>query len=198
MVVRGFAQREGFEFFETFSHYPSVTSIRLLTALAYEVGLGLCNFDAVRAFVRSELKETVLVRPKQSCGAPSGTLSKPLPRKADIADVAPAFDGGYELSWVRTVRSVEKGANTMIVVVHVNDIFSIGPKSWCEEFGRGSHEYVPVSHLGELRLYAGIRFSCDFAFLRDGYAFLADIAENSVAKFGVTRKKDTLILCDPG
>ena len=36
LVARGFAQREGIDFFETFSSCPSVASIRLLAAIACE------------------------------------------------------------------------------------------------------------------------------------------------------------------
>ena len=45
LVARGFAQRDGVDFFETFSPCPSVISIRLLAALACELGLDLCHFD---------------------------------------------------------------------------------------------------------------------------------------------------------
>ena len=53
LVARGFAQREGLDFFETFSSCPSVASIPLLAAIACEFGWDLCHFDAKQAFVRS-------------------------------------------------------------------------------------------------------------------------------------------------
>ena len=53
LVARGFAQREGVDFFEAFSPCSSVTSIRLLAAIACELGLDLCHFDAEQAFVQS-------------------------------------------------------------------------------------------------------------------------------------------------
>ena len=39
LVARGFGQREGIDFFDTFFPYPSVMSIRLLAALACELDL---------------------------------------------------------------------------------------------------------------------------------------------------------------
>ena len=51
----------------------------------------------------------------------------------------------------------------MVVVVHVDAIFFIGLKSRCDKFGTDLNECVPISILGELRLYAGIRFSRDLA-----------------------------------
>ena len=46
--------------FDTFSPCPSVMSIRLLAALACELDLDLCHFDAEQAFVQSDLDEVVL------------------------------------------------------------------------------------------------------------------------------------------
>ena len=62
LVTRGFAQREGIDFFETFSPYPSVASVRLLAAIACEFGWDLCHFDAEQAFTQSKLDEVVFIR----------------------------------------------------------------------------------------------------------------------------------------
>ena len=60
------------------------------------------------------------------------------------------------------MRLVENGTVSMGVVVHVDDIFSVGRKSRCDQFGRDLNQYVPITNLGELRLYAGCHFSRDF------------------------------------
>ena len=79
---------------------------------------------------------------------------------------------------------------SIVVVVHVDDIFSIGRKSTCDQFGRDLNQYVPIINLGELRLYAGCRFSRDFD---SGTIAISQqtVAENMVQKFGVTRTKET-------
>ena len=168
LVARGFAQRDGVDFFETFSPCPSVTSIRLLAALACELGLDLCHFDAERAFVRSELNDQHLVR-DMNC-----------------------FEFEQYAADAYVMRLVEKGAIATVVVVHVDDIFSVGLKSRCEKFGRGLNENVPISNFEKLPLYAGIRFSHDLAL---GTVTLSQKAfvENLVAKFGVNRNKETPI-----
>ena len=68
LVARGFGQREGIDFFYTFPPCPSVMSIRLLAALACELDLDLCHFDAEQAFVQSDLDEVVYIRLPPSCG----------------------------------------------------------------------------------------------------------------------------------
>ena len=74
LVARGFGQREGIDFFDTFSPCPSVMSIRLLAALACELDLDYCHFDAEQAFVQSDLDEVVYIRLPPGCGALSGKV----------------------------------------------------------------------------------------------------------------------------
>ena len=74
LVTRGFSQRESIDFFYTFSPCPSVMSIRLLAALACELDLDLCPFDAEQAFVQSDLNKVVYIRLPPGCGALSGKV----------------------------------------------------------------------------------------------------------------------------
>ena len=72
LVARGFSQREGIDFFETFSPCRSAASIRLLVAIACEFGWDLCHFDAEQAFVQSKLDEVVFICLPPGCGELSG------------------------------------------------------------------------------------------------------------------------------
>ena len=74
--ARGFGQRKGIDFFDTFSPCPSVISIRLLAALACELDLDLCHSDAEQAFVWSDLDEVVYISLPPRCGALSGTVER--------------------------------------------------------------------------------------------------------------------------
>ena len=81
------------------------------------------------------------------------------------------------------MRLVENGGISVVVVMHVDDIFAIGRKSRCDKFGDGLDAYIPINNLGELRRYAGCRFE------RDRVAGTVKIsqqasAEKIVAKFG--------------
>ena len=51
-------------------------SIRLLAALACELDLDLCHFDAEQAFVQSNLDEVVYIRLPPGCGTLSGNVVK--------------------------------------------------------------------------------------------------------------------------
>ena len=74
LVARGFSQREGIDFFETYAPTPSASCIRLSASIACEHDLDLCNFDAEQAFVQSELEEEVFLRLPQGCGKMSGRV----------------------------------------------------------------------------------------------------------------------------
>ena len=88
------------------------------------------------------------------------------------------------------MRLIEHNVVVMVVVVHVDDIFSIGLKSRCDKFGVDLDRYVPITNLGELRWYAGCRFSRD-AVLGTVTMSQQAVAEKIVANFGVTQNKET-------
>jgi len=201
LVARGFSQREGVDYLETFSPCPSVSSIRLLTAVACELGLDLCHFDAEQAFVQSKLDEEVYLRMPQGCGALSGKVVKLGRSLYGLKQASRTWHHhlvramrrlGFEqcAADACVMRLVEDGKVTMVVLVHVDDIFSLGRKSRCDQFGKDLNQYVPITNLGELRLYAGCRFSRNFD---SGTIKISQqvVAENMVAKFGVTRNKET-------
>ena len=69
LVARGFSQRPGVDYHETFAPTPASPCIRLMAAIACELQLGLCHFDVQQAFVQAELKQVVPMRMPQGCGA---------------------------------------------------------------------------------------------------------------------------------
>ena len=201
LVARGFSQREGADYLETFSPYPCVPSIRLLTAIACELGLDICQFHAEQAFVQSKLEEDVYLRMPQGCRALSRKVVKQGRSLYGLKQASRTWHNhlargmrslGFEqcAADACVIRLVEDDMVSMLVVVHVDDIFSIGRKSRCDQFGRDFNQYVPITNLGELRLYAGCRFSRDF---NSGTITISQqtVAENMVEKFGVTRTKET-------
>ena len=201
VVARGVFQRGGVDYLETFPPCPCVPSIRLLTAIAGELGLDLCHFDAEQAFVLSKLDEHGYLRMPQGIGALPGKVVKLARSVYGLKQASRTWHNHF----VRGMRSlgfkqcaadacvmrlVEDGVVSMVVVVHVDGIFSIGRKSRCDQFGRDLNQYIPTTNLGELRLYAGCRFSRD---LDSGTITISQqtVSENMVEKFGVTRTKET-------
>ena len=204
LVARRFAQREGIDFFETFSPCPSVAIIRLLAAIACEFGWDLCHFDAEQALVQSKLDKLVFIRLPPGCGEISDKFVKlgrslyglrQSPRTSHNHLMRGLKCLGFEscAADARVMRLIEHNVVVMVVVVHVDDIFSIGLKSRCDTFGVDLHHFVPITNLGELRWYAGCRFSRDAVLGRVTMSQQA-VAEKIVAKFGVTQNKEMLMV----
>ena len=179
-------------------------SIRLLAALACELDLDLCHFDAKQAFVQSDLDEVVYICFPPGCGALSGRVVrlrrslyglKQASRTWHYHLVRGMTALGFEQREADAcvIRLVEGGGVSVVVVVHMDGIFAIGHKSRCDKFGDDLDAYFPITNLGEFRWYAGCRFE------RDRVADIVKIsqqasAEKIVAKFGVTRGKPTPIV----
>ena len=93
------------------------------------------------------------------------------------------------------MRLMEDGRVSIAVVVHVDGIFAVGRKTRCDQFGKDLNQYVPITNLGELRVYAG----CVFSRSHDlGTITISQqaVAEKIVAKCGVTRNKETPMTTD--
>ena len=198
LVARGVRQRAGVEYFETYSPCPSVASIRLLAAIVCELGMDLCHFDAEQAFVQSELREDVYMRPPKGCGSMSGKMIKLCRSLYGLKQASRQWNhhlvrGRRSLGFEQceadacVMRLVEAGAVSIVIVAHV-DIFAMGLLSTCDKFCEDLDQFVPINNLGELRWSAGCRFSRDWA-ARTLTISQQVFAESTVAKFGVTRRK---------
>ena len=56
----------------------------------------------------------------------------------------------------------ESGSVSIVIVVHVDDMFAVGLKTRCGQFCEDLNRLVPINNLSELRWYAGSRFSRDW------------------------------------
>ncbi|CAI7784123.1 unnamed protein product [Closterium sp. NIES-54] len=74
-VARGFSQREGVEFFQTFSPTPKMTTLRVLLHVAAHRDYELHSLDFSTAFLQGNLHEEILLRrPRGFTGSfPGGT-----------------------------------------------------------------------------------------------------------------------------
>ena len=131
----------------------------MLAAIAYELGFDLCHFDAEQAFVQSEQSENVHMRLPKGCGAMSGNVVKLCRSLYGLKQASRRWHRrllrgmrglGFEQYQADAcvLRLVEEGAVSIVVVVHVDDIFAMGLKSRCDKIWE---EYVPINNLGELR-----------------------------------------------
>ena len=74
LAAKGFKQKHGVDYFETFSPTANAASIRLIVALACKVDWELLHLDIEQAFVQSELDHEVFMKLPQGCGSMSGKI----------------------------------------------------------------------------------------------------------------------------
>ena len=166
LVARGDEQRVNIDFGELFAPTVAASSVRLLTAMACELDLDLCHFDIEQAFVQSDLEENVSMRLPQGCGSLSGKIVRLNKSLYGLKQASRQWHAHLTrclltLGFVQCLadacvfRLMDEWKVVMTIVVHLDDIFAVGEKARCDQFGRGLDQMVPVKNLGELRRYSG-------------------------------------------
>ena len=61
------------------------------------------------------------------------------------------------------LQLAESGSVSIVTVVHADDIIAVGLKARCDQFCEDLNRLVPINNLGDLRWYAGCRFSRNWA-----------------------------------
>src|SRR3954464_10360775 len=74
LVVRGFSQREGIDYTETFAPVAKYTSIRTLLALAAAADWEIHRMDVKTAFLAGDLDEQIFMELPEGINTPENTI----------------------------------------------------------------------------------------------------------------------------
>ncbi|CAI7745452.1 unnamed protein product [Closterium sp. NIES-54] len=176
-VARGFSQRQGVDFFQTFSPTPKMTTLRVLLHVAAQRDYELHSLDFSTAFLQSSLHEEIwLRRPPSFTGSfPTGTqwsLRRPVyglrqaPREwHDTLRMTPATLGFAPSTadpslFLRTDATLPP----FYVLVYVDDlVFATADTEALAHMKSELQKRHTCTDLGELTSYLGLRITRDRA-----------------------------------
>ena len=175
LVAKGFSQVASVDYNETASPTSATAPVKMIAAVANnEKGLPVYHLDVSQAFVQAPLKEDIFVRLPPGCGELSGKIARLLTRQHSLKQ---ACTGWHMLlvNWLLEVIGLEqckaepcvfrlmvKDEVSLMVGVHVEDLIVSGGKNACDKVFAKLKERFPVKNQGELKMYTGCAFVCDW------------------------------------
>ncbi|SOV06544.1 uncharacterized protein UDID_17512 [Ustilago sp. UG-2017a] len=102
LVARGFTQREGIDFEETFVPVAPLSAIRALLSLAVERNWEVHQLNITMAYINSTLNHVIYMKPPEGAKVPNGKA-------------------------YRVVKGLGRGDNFAIVVIYVDNMLIIAP-----------------------------------------------------------------------
>ncbi|CAI7774878.1 unnamed protein product, partial [Closterium sp. NIES-53] len=154
-VVRGFSQRQGVDFFQTFSPTPKITTLRVLLHVAAQRDYELHSLDFSTAFLQGSLhKEIWLRRP------PGFTGSFPAGTQTTLAALGFAPSTADPSLFLRTDTTLPP----FYILVYVDDlVFATADTEALAHMKSELQKRHTCTDLGELTSYLGLRITRDRA-----------------------------------
>ncbi|CAI7872450.1 unnamed protein product [Closterium sp. NIES-53] len=176
-VARGFSQRQGVDYFQTFSPTPKMTTLRVLLHVAAHRDYELYSLDFSTAFLQGSLHEEIWLRrpPSFSVSFPSGTqwsLRRPVyglrqaPRewhdtlRTTLAALGFAPSTADPSLFLHNDTSLQP----FYILVYVDDlVFATGDTAGLAYVKSELQKRHTCTDLGELRSYLGLQITRDRA-----------------------------------
>ncbi|CAI7886529.1 unnamed protein product [Closterium sp. NIES-54] len=174
-VARGFSQREGVDFFQTFAPTPKMTTLRMLLHVVAQRDYELHSLDFSTAFLQGSLHEEVwLHRPSAFNGTfPPATqwrLRRPVyglrqaPREWHDTLRSTLSDLGFQPSSADPSMFVRRDSTPFFVLVYVDDLVSAtADRVALADVKSELQKRHTCTDLGDLRHYLGLQMTRDRA-----------------------------------
>ena len=138
LVARGFTQREGIDFEETFAPVAPLSAIRALLALAVERDWEVHQLDITMAYLNSTLKHVIYMKPPEGAKAPEGKAYRVVKGLYGLKQSGREWNMEFDkflrsssfhrLDCAPCIYTRGSGDNFAIVVIYVDDTLIIAPK----------------------------------------------------------------------
>jgi hypothetical protein len=207
-VAKGFSQRVGLDYMETFSLVIRMASLRLFLAIAAARDLELCQLDIDTTFLYAPIKEGVYIR--QPLGFSDGTskvchLKRCLygleqsPHEFNMLLRAWLVDNGWQQCFsYRCIYIFRAGHVFAMIVLYVDDIpAACNDAGWLTSFNAQLGDRFKIKDLGDLSPLLGMHISRDRSartISLNQSKYMRDI----LTKYGMTDSKPSSLPMDPG
>ncbi|GJT08018.1 retrotransposon protein, putative, ty1-copia subclass [Tanacetum coccineum] len=108
LVIKGFRQREGLDYFDTYSLVTRITSIRMILAIAALRNLEVHQIDVKKAFLNRDLKEEIYMNQPKGFMAPR-LESKVCRLVKSLYDLRKAPKQGHQISPYHETKCISQG-----------------------------------------------------------------------------------------
>ncbi|CAI7910370.1 unnamed protein product [Closterium sp. NIES-54] len=176
-IARGFSQRQGVDYFQTFSPTPKMTTLRVLMHVAAQLDYELHSLDFSTAFLQGSLHEEILLRrpPGFTRSFPAGTQSslrrpvyglRQVPRKwhDKLRTTLAALGFTPSIADPSLFLRTDTSLPPLYVLVYVNDlVFATADTEALTLVKSELQKRHTFTDLGELRSYLGLQITRDRA-----------------------------------
>ncbi|KAJ1035148.1 hypothetical protein NDA18_000745 [Ustilago nuda] len=138
LVARGFTQREGIDYQETFSLVAPLGAIRAILVLAVQNNWEVHALDITMAYLNSTLKEVIYMKLPEGAGVAPGQVYKVVKGlyglKQSGREWNQEFDrslqhmGFFQVECAPCIYTKRQGEDMAIVVIYINDTLVIAPQ----------------------------------------------------------------------
>ena len=137
LVARGFTQREGIDYQETFSPVAPLGAIRAILALAVQNNWEVHALDITMAYLNSRLKEVIYMKPLEGSGVAPGQVYKVVKGLYSLKQSSREWNqeferslqhmGFFQVECTPCIYTKGQGEDMAIVVIYVDDTLVIAP-----------------------------------------------------------------------
>ncbi|KAL4385834.1 hypothetical protein GQ457_15G015760 [Hibiscus cannabinus] len=146
LVVKGYAQIDGVDYGDTFAPVARLDTIRLLIAIAGQLGWNMFHLDVKSAFLNGELEEDIYVCQPESFVVPG--------KEHQVYKLKRALYG------LKQARELDKDAYLLVISLYVDDLLVMGSNDKAvSEFKLSMQKEFEMSDLGLMSCFLGMEIN---------------------------------------
>ena len=172
LVAKGFTQRQGVDFHETWAPTAKPATARTLLHLAAALDLEIHAMDVDQAFLQGDLEEKIYMEPPEGLGTADPNivweLQRPIyglkqaPRQWHTKLKSALLEMGFHCSMADPSLFLKQGPSGTWVLVYVDDLLVMAPTlQLLQETKEHLHSQFPLKDLGPITSYLGMEVTRD-------------------------------------